>query len=370
MRYHLIVAYWDWHAPFIKEECPNVIYCNRRRVDFPDGQSKSFNRFIFDFLPRVLNRLGLNKVAELIYEVHGILIVRALREHWASISSAHIWVGFSLRLTDFVSRQHGIRLTIERSGSWPSYQRELVYREKAVNGVGFLPPQDRLPKYRVKKMEAEFDYADTILLCSELAKSTFPSELLPKCQVIYLGSNFTEFPSRFNARRSNDILMVSGASLRKGLHYLENFQGHQATLVMTPSVMRNELRRRWSGNDVLYLNTMPRNELMKLYREHKWFLFPSVEDGFGMVVLEALSQGCIPFVSRYAGASELFITSLPELVFDPRSNVDLSRVFTLMRDPRFYDDIVDRCKGLTVSDWCAYGQIYKRLVCSSTESII
>lgn len=369
MRYHLIVAYWDWHAPFIKKECANVLYCNRLRLDLPGGKSKSFNRLIFDFLPRVLNRLGLNRAAGLIYEIHGTLVVRALREHWSSISSAHIWVGFSLRLTHFVSRQQGIWLTIERSGSWPRYQRELVYHEKAVHGLGSLPPQDKLPVHRIKKMEAEFECANTILLCSETSKSTFPSKFLPKCQVISLGSNFSVLPSRFSVTRNNEILMVSGASLRKGLHYLESFQCYKATLVMTPSLMRNELQRQWSGDNVLFLNTMPRHKLINLYRKHKWFLFPSVEDGFGMVVLEAIAQGCIPFVSKYAGVSELFTSGLPELVFDPRSKVDVSRVFTLMRDPQFYDDIVDRCKSLVMTDWGAYVEVYTRLACRSSEEI-
>lgn len=362
MRHHLIVAYWDWHAPYISAKYPGLIYCNRNKIVFPDGQTKIFNKFLFDFMPRFLNRIGLNFIVRLIYELHGFLVIRALKKSKIPISSAHIWVGFSLYLINFLKKYYDIMLILERSGSWPMYQRDMVYEEKKYHRLSLLPSQDRLSLKRISQMEEEFKQADKILLCSNLCKLTFPNHFASKCEVISLGSNFSFTQNCFSTKRESDILMVSGASLRKGLHYIKDFHGLKSTLVMTPSLMRRQLMKLWFKHDVSFLKTMPRENLISHYRGHKWFLFPSIEDGFGMVVLEAISQGCIPFVSKYSGVSELFLSDLPELVFDPKSELDIDRIFHLMKDDDFYHLIVKRCESFSVDNWKKYVAKYKYML--------
>jgi glycosyltransferase involved in cell wall biosynthesis len=71
---------------------------------------------------------------------------------------------------------------------------------------------------------------------------------------------------------------------------------------------------------------VPRQELLALYRAARAFVFPSIFEGFGIPVLEAMSCGC-PVVAADA-------TALPEvggdatLYFDPLSPESIAGAIT------------------------------------------
>jgi glycosyltransferase involved in cell wall biosynthesis len=50
---------------------------------------------------------------------------------------------------------------------------------------------------------------------------------------------------------------------------------------------------------------VPRNKMIELMQSHHILILPSVEDGFGLVVPEALSAGIPVLVSRNAGSCDL-----------------------------------------------------------------
>ncbi|MGB6829061.1 MAG: glycosyltransferase, partial [Terracidiphilus sp.] len=54
-----------------------------------------------------------------------------------------------------------------------------------------------------------------------------------------------------------------------------------------------------------FLGVVPNPELPPVYRSASVFVLPSFEDGFGMVVLEAMASGCPVIVSSSAGASDV-----------------------------------------------------------------
>lgn len=57
---------------------------------------------------------------------------------------------------------------------------------------------------------------------------------------------------------------------------------------------------------VQWVGAIPRDAVMRLYRDHDLFLFPSLHDSGGTVVLEALSQGC-PVVCVDLGGPPHFV---------------------------------------------------------------
>jgi glycosyltransferase involved in cell wall biosynthesis len=50
---------------------------------------------------------------------------------------------------------------------------------------------------------------------------------------------------------------------------------------------------------------MPHRELMQLYREASVFVLPSLADGFGMVITEAMSRGLPVIATDHTGALDL-----------------------------------------------------------------
>jgi glycosyltransferase involved in cell wall biosynthesis len=56
------------------------------------------------------------------------------------------------------------------------------------------------------------------------------------------------------------------------------------------------------------------DDISALMATSHYLVLPSVTDGFGYVVLEALASGCVPFVSPHAGAAEVVRRLDPRLV--------------------------------------------------------
>ncbi len=77
---------------------------------------------------------------------------------------------------------------------------------------------------------------------------------------------------------------------------------------------------------LVWLETSSDLELAKLYRHARLFIMPSLHEGFGLPLLEALGCGCLTAAAKAA--------SLPEVGgnapywFDPKDPVDIARVLT------------------------------------------
>ena len=53
----------------------------------------------------------------------------------------------------------------------------------------------------------------------------------------------------------------------------------------------NSLLAKLAGANVRLTNVLPPQEVARWYRESSVFVFPSVNEGFGMVLLEAMASG-------------------------------------------------------------------------------
>jgi glycosyltransferase involved in cell wall biosynthesis len=76
------------------------------------------------------------------------------------------------------------------------------------------------------------------------------------------------------------------------------------------------------SNDIVFPGFLPDEDIITLYKHAFCFVMPSLYEGFGIPVLEAMSHGC-PVISSYA-------SSLPEvggeasMYFDPTNADDLA----------------------------------------------
>ncbi len=70
-----------------------------------------------------------------------------------------------------------------------------------------------------------------------------------------------------------------------------------------------ELKRRFSGfgERVRFLGYVPPDKVLPLLMEHDVFVMPSRFEGFGITIVEAMSAGCVPVVSRISGVTDTII---------------------------------------------------------------
>jgi glycosyltransferase involved in cell wall biosynthesis len=170
------------------------------------------------------------------------------------------------------------------------------------------------PRGVIRRMLAEYQVADSINVASTFAKRTFDGQGVPneKVMVTLLSSVDGRLFVPGGVRQGGPftILYVGRMELRKGVHYLlQAFEelsvaGAELWLVgpLLPE-MEPFLKRAKKG--VKYLGTLPRNELPKIYQAASVFVLPSIEDGFGLVIVEAMACGLPVIATENTGGPDI-----------------------------------------------------------------
>jgi glycosyltransferase involved in cell wall biosynthesis len=161
---------------------------------------------------------------------------------------------------------------------------------------------------------------------------------LPQEYVLYLGG--------FDQRKNMSTLMAAYAALKEGV-------SGRAKLVIVGQLPsrdtdffpdpRRLVQTCGLGDKVLFLGWVPEKDKPALYIGATLFVYPSLYEGFGLPVLEAMSCGTAVITSH--------ATSLPEIVgnaavlFDPHDVEGLAdAITTLLQDPDRREDLA--AKGL------------------------
>ena len=195
------------------------------------------------------------------------------------------------------------------------------------------------PWFRNRQL-AEYAEADIILVPSNYSRQSFPQDLRPKIIVAPL---FGRVPAPApiapavaslqgapEVRRPFTFGMVGGQPRRKGFLYLlqawERLQLPQSRLLLRTDAALHRypalhalLQRLHNVQIVRYCENMS-----DFYRQCDAFVFPTVDDGFGMVLLEAMAHGLPAITTPHCGAAELFTPDHDLLVVPPQDSEALA----------------------------------------------
>lgn len=186
-------------------------------------------------------------------------------------------------------------------GYWRTARR--ILQEEAERRPEWAATLDGLKDSAAKlnRKDEELRLADHILVASTFTKQTLqecPFSLAPVSVVPYGADDASIAQPRNDARSGRGplkALFVGGLSQRKGIADLfeaVTLAGANAELTVIgrkPSVFCAPLedalhKHRW-------IESLPREKILAEMRHHDVFVFPSLFEGFGLVVTEALSQG-------------------------------------------------------------------------------
>lgn len=185
------------------------------------------------------------------------------------------------------------------TGYWKA-KPELLNAEKnknpewAMTITGLIDSPEKLAR-----KDEELRLADVISVASSFTRKTLEYAPFPlkNVKVIPYG-----FPPVNKDRiyepiqgRKIKVLYVGGLTQQKGLSYMfEALEGLYDKIEVT-IVGRGNLdgcaALRTALKNVNYIPSLPHDEVLKLMTKQDLFIFPSLFDGFGMVVTEAMSQG-------------------------------------------------------------------------------
>ena len=184
-------------------------------------------------------------------------------------------------------------------GYWKS-ARQLLKEEFEANPdwsstlTGFSDSSEKLAR-----KDRELALADTIFVASSFTKKTLEAYKgkLAAIQVIPYGfpevTNSKKYPPL--ADRKLKVLFVGSLSQRKGLSYLfEAIKGLETQVSLTV-VGRKVVNNCVALNEALefctWIPSLAHDEILECMRNHDVFVFPSLFEGFGLVITEAMSQG-------------------------------------------------------------------------------
>lgn len=152
---------------------------------------------------------------------------------------------------------------------------------------------------KLKRKDAELKLADKIYVASSFTKKTLEMypEKLADIEVIPYGFPPVNLERKYDNihNRKIKVLFVGGLSQRKGISYFfEAIKGLEnkieATVVGKGNINQCAKLREELSN-VNYIPSLPHNEILNLMANNDLFIFPSLFEGFGLVITESMSQG-------------------------------------------------------------------------------
>lgn len=239
---------------------------------------------------------------------HDQIVGRRLSRRAHNVTAVHGWPLGSLE-TFTIARKLSITSFLERPNAHTRYAYEAVRRECDRIGVRLPPGYEHAYDAKVlAREEREYATADYILCPSAFVAKTFIQQGFAPGKLLRHTYGYDErrfFPEMRPGPTSGGltVLFAGICAVRKGLHlaldaWLNSSASTTGRFLIAGTFLpayREKLRSALAHPSVHYLGQ--RNDLPELMRKSDVLVLPSIEEGFGLVIAEAMGSGCVPLVS-------------------------------------------------------------------------
>lgn len=240
----------------------------------------------------------------------------------------------------------GAKYVCDRGSTHIKTQNELLKAEYNKWGV---PYQDIDPRV-VDREIAEYETANLITVPSQFAKTSFVQNGIDEGKVAVLpyGVDLSMFhPVAEPDAHKFVVAFVGGVNLRKGVQYLlQAFAdlrapGKALQLIgkADPLFVKHLRSSPWWAPEVSLHGHVPQGELKRHLSRADVLVLPSIEDGFGLVVSQALACGCPVITTRNTGAHELIVDGQNGYVVEAGDAAQLKRALERIAEERFSADM-------------------------------
>ncbi len=194
----------------------------------------------------------------------------------------------------------------------------------------------------------EYELAEEIFVLSEFAKKSFLEHGVNerKLKIVRLGVDASVFKPNRSIRTKLPLKVVyfGSISIQKGVHYLlsalENFSTKTIELHLVGAIEHKFKKILKNYNNFIYHKPMNHFELNEFLHNMDVFVFPSLHDGFGQTLIQAMSVGLFPIVTETVGAGELISDGVDGIKIPPsNSNRIREIIYRLSENLDFVDKI-------------------------------
>lgn len=239
---------------------------------------------------------------------HDQIVARRLEKLVGQIDIIHTWPLGALQTLKAAARL-GIPTVLERCNAHTGFAMEVVQKE--CDRLGIELPPDHEHAYNAEKLQKEEDEyrLATRLVCpSEFVVKTFLDKGYAREQLVRHIYGYDEnvyYPSNEprDPKRGLTMISVGVCAVRKGLHYaleawLRSPASKDGTFLIAGEFLpayQEKLASMLAHPSVKVLGH--RNDVPELVRKSDILVLPSIEEGFGLVITEAMGSGCVPLAS-------------------------------------------------------------------------
>lgn len=319
----------------------------------------------------VLGRAGLDHIQEALYPT-----ANRLFDHWLSIvleqsDIFHCLSGYGARAHRVAKEKYGARTICDRGSAHIEVQRDLLVAEHNRWGK-----PHRWTDKAIQLDLQEYYECDMIMTPSYFVQRTFLEKGFSKekIAVIPYGVDISLFHPVKKTDTVFRVIYVGTLSLQKGIPYLlEAFSGlglpnFEVWLIGGLTNEIKDILRKYSG-PFRYFGFIPRTELYKYYSQGSVFILPSIQDGFGLVLPQAMACGLPVIATTNTGAENLYTDGVEGYIVPIRdSSAIREKVIYLYENPKERDLMAERAlaKVHNMGGWHSYGQamldVYQKLI--------
>ncbi len=184
--------------------------------------------------------------------------------------------------------------------------------------------------WMIQRQNEEFLKSDLTIVCSEFAKKSFKSMgyNTKKIYVKHPNLDLSIFKLKKNINKLDkySFLFVGNLGFNKGVEslcraFVQEFNCKNANLYIVGGNIdkkyTNLLKNKYSSENIFFLGTISKKNLVNYYNLADCTVLPSIADGFGKIVLESLSCGTPVICSKNVGALDILPKYLSDLSWEP-----------------------------------------------------
>lgn len=226
-------------------------------------------------------------------------------------------------------------------GYWRSAQR--IFQEERDLQPEWAGTLTGLADSRAKleRKDQELQLADLVVVPSEFVRSTLVENgaTAAPIAVVPFGSPqpLTETPKPRSAGPLR-VLYVGSLGQRKGLSYAldaVDSMGSQICLTLIGKVTSQQCRPLMEALERHHwIKSLPHPQVLDQMRQHDVLLFPTLFDGFGLVITEALSQGLPVITTINSGAPECIRDGVEGFIVPIRNSQAIAERLQQLADDR------------------------------------
>jgi len=220
-------------------------------------------------------------------------------------------------------------LRFPKTQSWQTHLhhkvglKKILRRVDKVIAVSKSTKKDILKFFNIKKSKINVIYEGYRKL--EIGKNCLKKYKIQKPYLFYVGTleprkNIVNLIKGFKLSKINCQLIIGG---KKGWKYQEIFE----------IVKKEKLQKR-----VKFIGFVDDEDIGYLYKNAIAFIFPSLYEGFGLPILEAMSCGCPVITSNVSSLPE--VTGNAAILINPRNTQEISKAIIKIQNNNIRENLI------------------------------